>query len=164
MLKDDEAPCRAAADAEPAPTQTSTATPSPAPAPAGDYDAYNDGLIEISGLAQLDAMRYDLDGDGSATHPDYAAAFPNTRSGMGCPSAGCRGYELTTDTNSYWDTQTSGQSSSDGGAGKTTRELRSPTANTGIYGTWPPGWRDFGTSRQYPVLKYGGLSVAAQHP
>ena len=30
----------------------------------GDYDTDDDGLIEISTLEQLDAVRYDLDGDG----------------------------------------------------------------------------------------------------
>ena len=37
---------------------------------------------------------------------------------------------------SYWDTQTSGLSTSAGGEGKTTSELQSPTSNTGIYATW----------------------------
>ena len=60
-----------------------------------DYDLDNNGLVEISNLAQLDAMRYDLDGDGMATDADkYAAAFPNAASGMGCPTTGCKGYEL----------------------------------------------------------------------
>ncbi len=65
-------------------------------------------------------------------------------------------------TNSYWDTQTSGLSRSAGGGGKTTRELQSPTGATGIYANWNAEWWDFGTSRQYPALKYRGLDVAAQ--
>ena len=42
-------------------------------------------------------MRYDLDGDGAADEdaPAYAAAFPAAVAGMGCPDAGCVGYELT---------------------------------------------------------------------
>ena len=63
---------------------------------------------------------------------------------------------------SYWNTQTSGQIGSDGGVGKTTHELQSPTTNTGIYSTWNADWWDFGASNQYPVLKYGTLNVAAQ--
>ena len=64
---------------------------------------------------------------------------------------------------SYWDTQTTGQtSSSAGGSGKTTRELQVPTGATGIYANWNADWWDFGTSRQYPVLKYEGMDVAAQ--
>ena len=39
-------------------------------------------------------------------------------------------------TGSYWDTQTTGQSSSAGGAGKTTRELQQPTGASGIYAGW----------------------------
>ena len=64
-----------------------------------DYDADNDGLIDVGNLAQLDAIRYDLDGDGlvdGATWMPYYAAFPMGALGMGCPSDdGCTGYELT---------------------------------------------------------------------
>ena len=65
-----------------------------------DYDDDNDGLIDVTTLARLNAMRYDLDGDGAASQTDgasYAAAFPNPVSGMGCPSTGCIGYELRND-------------------------------------------------------------------
>ena len=69
-----------------------------------DHDADADGLIDIDSLAKLNAMRWDLDGDGtpapSATS-SYAAAFPNPRGGAACPTAvsgvACRGYELTAD-------------------------------------------------------------------
>ena len=69
-----------------------------AQAQGGDYDADNDGLIDINYLEQLDAVHYDLNGDGAAD-PDanataYAAAFPNALAGMGCPNSGCVGYEL----------------------------------------------------------------------
>ncbi len=89
-----------------------------------DYDADNDGLIEVSSLTQLDAIRWDMDADGAADDTDdsasYAAAFPNAVSGMGCPSAGCEGYELTTDLD--FDTNDNGQADSsddywNGGAG-----------------------------------------------
>ena len=63
-----------------------------------DYDDDNDGLIDITTLAQLNAIRHDLNGNGDATHADYGAAFPGrntTSSGrMGCPSGTCTGYEL----------------------------------------------------------------------
>ncbi len=66
-----------------------------------DYDDDNDGLIDVRSLAQLNAMRHDRDGNGDATHADYASAFPNrvtTSSGrMGCPSGTCTGYELRAD-------------------------------------------------------------------
>ena len=69
-----------------------------------DYDADADGLIEIGSLAQLNAMRWDLDGDGAASSGNaasYAAAFPTPRGGGVCPTAtsgtACRGFELTTD-------------------------------------------------------------------
>ena len=66
-----------------------------------DYDADDDGLIDIKTLAQLNAVRYDLNGDGDAASDDeanYAAAFPyrdaSADSRMGCPSGACKGYEL----------------------------------------------------------------------
>ena len=68
-------------------------------------------LINVTSLAQLDAIRWDLDGDGTAdnptdsTDPDdanaqtqgaaYTAAFPSVT----CPDDGCKGYELTRDLN-----------------------------------------------------------------
>ena len=85
-------------------------------------DVVDDGLIEIATLAQLDAVRHDLDGDGvpagagaaasGATAPGAAAgsgaaavagaaahtaAFAEAAEGMGCPAAGCLGYELAAD-------------------------------------------------------------------
>ncbi len=68
-----------------------------------DYDKDDDGLIEIAYLEQLDAVRYDLDGDGEPDEDDdgasnadaYTAAFPNAAADMGCRFLGCNGYELT---------------------------------------------------------------------
>ena len=43
-----------------------------------DYDTDDDGLIEISTLAQLDAMRWDIDGDGYSDHGGpLHVGFPN---------------------------------------------------------------------------------------
>ena len=65
-----------------------------------DYDADDDGLIEIEWLEQLDAVRWDLDGDGfaddEANAGRYSAAFPDAMEGMGCAD-GCNGYELARD-------------------------------------------------------------------
>ena len=76
-----------------------------------DFDADNDQLIEVHNLAQLDAIRWDLDGDGdvsaqTATVRDkYRAAYPGV-AGMGCKAVDhdnntttpnkpvCIGYEL----------------------------------------------------------------------
>ena len=67
--------------------------------PPGDYDIDNDRLIEISNLEQLDAVRYDLNGDGTPDlnngEADYFRAFPGATSRLGCPAGGCEGYELT---------------------------------------------------------------------
>ena len=96
------------------PTATLTATPTVPPLNA-DYDVDNDGLIEIRTLAQLNAVRYDLDGDGkrgSVSASDwatYTTAFLNAASDMGCQltdhdsdaatpqQATCTGYELMMD-------------------------------------------------------------------
>ena len=71
-----------------------------------DYDFDGDGLIDITTLAQLNAIRWDLDGDGVVADSDtmtYNAAFPNrdTTSNirMGCPSGTCTGYELLNNLN-----------------------------------------------------------------
>ena len=65
-----------------------------------DYDTDNDRLIEIASIAQLNATRYDLDGngevDGAKDIETYVLAFPEAVSGMGCPGT-CAGYELTAD-------------------------------------------------------------------
>ena len=64
-----------------------------------DYDSDNDGLIEVANLAQFNAIRWDLDGNGSSSNSGYATAFPNPSTGMGCPTSGtptgCIGYELS---------------------------------------------------------------------
>ena len=88
------------------------------------------------------------------------------------PSGGLVGYNYDgTISASYWDTETTGQSTSAGGVGKTTRDLQSPGGYSGIYAAWNTNldgvagndnpW-DFGTKRQYPVLKYGGLVPVKQ--
>ena len=81
---------------------------------AGDYDSDDNGLIEVDRLSQLDAIRWDLDGNGAvdtgtadADATKYTAAFPNAATGMGCKLVDhddnaataktpvCTGYELT---------------------------------------------------------------------
>ena len=66
-----------------------------------DYDDDDDGLIDVTTLAQLNAIRHDTNGNGDATHADYVAAFPNRDTNattrMGCPSGTCTGYELRAD-------------------------------------------------------------------
>ena len=79
------------------------------------YDTDDDGLIEIATLAQLNALRHDLDGDGTPTTTgaaDYATAFPDAaRVVCGVTSGGCAGYELTADLD--FDTDGDGQVDAD---------------------------------------------------
>ena len=65
-------------------------------------------------------------------------------------------------TDSYWDTDTSDISISGDDTGKTTAELQSPTAATGIYSSWSTDNWDFGTSRQLPMLKYAEACSATK--
>ncbi len=73
-----------------------------------NHDSDGDGLIEITTVEQLNAVRYDLDGDGSVEDDVstgdvdeaalYAAAFPLTPGGSVCrEGAECTGYELMAD-------------------------------------------------------------------
>ena len=55
---------------------------------------------------------------------------------------------------SYWDSDTSGRPTSDGGEAMTTADLQSQTMMEGIYSNWDDNDWDFGTNKQYPVLKY----------
>ena len=77
-----------------------------------DYDDDDDGLIDVRTIAQLNAMRWDMNGDGAVAAGDaanYLLAFPNRDTAaatrMGCPEtdmpsdnvADCTGYELRAD-------------------------------------------------------------------
>ena len=68
-----------------------------------DYDADDDGLIEVTTVAQLNAIRWDLNGDGDVDPGGdatlYGEAFPSAMASMGCATTGCTGYELTEDLN-----------------------------------------------------------------
>ena len=55
---------------------------------------------------------------------------------------------------SYWDVTTNRLQMSAGGSSKTTVELQSPTAATGIYSDWNRNDWDFGESDHYPLLRY----------
>ena len=84
-------------------------------ATAVDYDSDDDGLIEISSLAQLNAIRHDRGGDGGSTADGktaYEAAFSDAVQWMGCNALqGCSGYELTADL----DFDTNGNGMADSG-------------------------------------------------
>ena len=76
-----------------------------------DYDDDGDGLVEIETLAQLDAVRYDLNGTGLADYDEdaaaFTAAFPDAFDRMGCGIDGCSGFELLADLD--FDTNGNGQ-------------------------------------------------------
>ena len=93
----------------------------------GGHDRDGDGLIEISTLAQLNAIRWDLDGNGEPDHDlsqdnidAFEAAFDLPAGGLICRDINaCAGYELT--ANLDFDTGTAGDRTDDdyhnGGSG-----------------------------------------------
>ena len=54
-----------------------------------NIDVDDDGLIEIRSIDDLDAIRYQLDGTG------YTTSTSADKITTGCPTDGCKGYELT---------------------------------------------------------------------
>ncbi len=69
--------------------------------PPTDYDQDDNGLIDVSNLAQLNAIRWDLNGDGQPDKEEFAKAynqaFPSAIANMGLPNnTQAQGYELTT--------------------------------------------------------------------
>ena len=89
-----------------------------------DYDTDDNGLIEITTLAQLMAMDSDPDGNGIpqqlswwggdevATYNDVFPGRKTSTPGVnGCPAAGCTGYELMNDLD--FDTNDDGQVNND---------------------------------------------------
>ena len=103
-----------------------------------DYDTDGDNLIEVSTLAQLNAIRYDLVGNGTVNVGDqanYDIAFPNALASMGC-AATCTGYELTTDLD--FDTDSSGAVDS-----------------SDTYASWSPIGDDLSASARYNAVFEG---------
>ena len=64
------------------------------------YDVNGNGLIDVRTATQLDAIRYDQNGDGAVSSADddaFAAAFPTPQANLGCAGGACIGYELLND-------------------------------------------------------------------
>ena len=127
-----------------------------------NYDSDVDGLIEITTPAQLNAMRWDLDGDGTASTGDettYAEAFPNQFNGAVCPASGtpasgvaCAGYELAANL----DLDTDGDGSTWTGSGSA---LRSDDGDD--YHNDGAGWEPIGTdaNRFATVFRGNGRTI-----
>ena len=138
--------------------------------------AYANGNTNVGGLVGRHHS-------GNLTN-SYSTGRINRASGTATSIGGLIGLKraVATATNSYWDTSTSGQSTSAGGSGvvgKTTRQLQTPTDYTGIYANWNTDldnadadndattgkdnpWA-FGNKMQYPMLDYDGMSTTPQN-
>ena len=123
-----------------------------------------DGGTEVSGSYAANTPRATKDTDVFSS---------STKTGGAVYS--CSGSCNSVGTNSYYDSTLHPSPNDDVNAtGKTTTELQTPTGYTGIYANWnidldtvTTGTQDpwsFATSRQYPVLKYGGLDTSIQVP
>ena len=66
-------------------TDTATLTFKISVSVAGDYDLDDDGLIEVGNLAQLNAVRWDLDGDGTRLQRGLRHRVPQRRQRHGLP-------------------------------------------------------------------------------
>ena len=132
----------------------------------------------VSGTSYLGGLMGSQGNASSTTNYSYAtgrvSGTSNTGGLIGNVAAGSV-------TASYWDTSTSGQSTSAGGigvVGKTTRQLQTPTGYNGIYANWNTNldgdtttgdattgndnpWT-FGNKMQYPMLDYKGMSTNPQ--
>ena len=131
------------------------------------YVSGSGSLIRIGGLV---GYRY----NGSVTN-SYSTGRVSNSSGTATTTGGLIGVSRAAAsgsvTASYWDTSTSGQSTSAGGTGKTTRQLQTPTGYTGIYANWNTNldgvtgnddpW-DLGNKMQYPMLDYKSMSTDPQ--
>ena len=112
---------------------------------------------------------------GATVTASYSTGAPTTAGHTSPDVGGLVGSNSGTVTDGYWDTTTSGVSTAGAGTGKTTAEIKAPTAyGTGandIYKDWNVNvdgvsgdddpW-NFGTAAQYPILKYSGLSSVTQ--
>ncbi len=121
-----------------------------------DYDDDDDGLIDIRTHQQLNAVRWDLDGDGmpaAVGEIDHRAAFSHAMAGMGCTTA-CTGYELRADI----DVDTDGDND-----GTWTGDEASPTGDSGdMYYNGGSGWLPIGTATNSfrATFKGNGYTIA----
>ncbi|MCW8998835.1 MAG: thrombospondin type 3 repeat-containing protein, partial [Kangiellaceae bacterium] len=66
-------------------------------------------------------------------------------------------FEGSTDSDNYWDTDSSSLAASAAGIGYPTSELQTPTDSSGIYVNWSATQWDFGVSTHYPALILNGV-------
>ena len=101
-----------------------------------DRDA--NGLIELYTLRQLHNMRYNLNGD------SYKTSTADTGSTVGCPDAGCNGYELMNDLD--FDTDGDGTWTQDGSGNYSLDSGDSAAPYFVIDSSGSGGWQPVGNS------------------
>ena len=132
-----------------------------------DYDADDDQLIEVDSLAKLNAIRWDLDGNGvvdtgtsAADTTKYNAAYSDAPAGMGCKPVDhddnaatdqtpvCIGYELAADLD--FDTDGDGATYTVSSTGVVTGDADDAYYNGG------KGWDPIGTSANRFTATFDG--------
>ena len=129
----------------------------------GDLVGNNSGTVTQSyTTGNVDAESYDVGGlvgnNSSKVTQSYAIGSVEDTDSQNHHIGGLVGGNSAADvaasvTVSYWNTETSDQSESAGGEGKTTAQLQGVIDATGIYANWSAAVWDFGTASEYPTLK-----------
>ena len=146
----------------------------------GSFNPYGTGSMTASySVARVtsDQVAGGLIGDANGhigpvtVHGSWAAGLVSGRSDLSGGLVGRHVFSGSTATASYYDEEAAGQMASRSGVGQSTADLKRPTGYTGIYATWnadldgdggPDDPWHFGTSGQYPSLKWGGFDPARQ--
>ena len=122
---------------------------------AGGLAAVNSGGVITSGYASGNVAGGNniggLVGSSSGT-VTYSYAVAEVR-GRGDNIGGLVGRNTAAIEDSYWNSEIS-IAQGNNGEGQSTQQLRLPTVAIGIYRNWREDDWDFGTNKQYPILKY----------
>ena len=140
--------------------------------------AYATGAVSSTGARSVAGG---FVGSGISTGADIKSAYSTgaaSATGTASTAAAFVGWGTGQIADSYWNSTTTrapDDADTTSPEGKTTSDLQTPTAPTGIYANWDDldltnddtanavndPW-DFGTSSQYPVLNWGDLKAGSQ--
>ena len=127
------------------------------------------GLVGINNADIRNSYAYAIDEDGvlnpKSTFVGNNAGTINNSYIVADTGSFARTSDPNTIGNSYWNGDTSsGPGNGQGGTTKTTVELQAPTTAAGIYSEWDENNWDFGTSSQYPAVRYTTATDVLSRP